>query len=380
MKIEVMIVNVILFISSNILWFISLNLKIFTKVLIIGLFLQISAKMIKSTLCGMTAEEIRSLAGLNPFHALSIANSLYKKRINNILLYPGIPKRIKEELNNRFYPGIYEPSASEKSSDGTIKYLFRSEEGLEFETVFLSDGRRNTVCVSSQSGCRMGCPFCVTGRYGFRGNLKVQDIINQVIGIPEAGRITHVVFMGMGEPMDNIGNVLRAITVLTAEWGPAIGQRNITVSTVGITTGVKKFLKHSGCNLALSLYSPFSDERLVAVPAEKKYPASEIIDIMKNHSAIKRRRMSIAYVMIRDVNDSGKHLEALKDLLKNTGIRINLLPYHQVPGDNGISSTYERMHYFKHELVMSGISASIRKSKGIDVSAACGLLASGLKL
>jgi 23S rRNA (adenine2503-C2)-methyltransferase len=328
----------------------------------------------------MSAEEIRSLTGATSFHALSIANSLYKRRINNIMLYPGIPKRIREELDNRFYPGIYEPTVLEKSSDGTIKYLFRNGEGLEFETVFLSDGRRNTVCVSSQSGCRMGCPFCVTGRYGFRGNLNVQDIINQVIGIPEAGRITHVVFMGMGEPMDNIGNVLKAITVLTAEWGISIGQRNITVSTVGITEGIKKFLKHSGCNLALSLYSPFSDERLVAVPAEKKYPVSGIIDIMKNHVTHKGRRMSIAYVMIRDVNDTGRHLEALKNLLKNTGIRVNLLPYHQVPEDINISSTPERLHYFKHELVMSGISASIRKSKGIDVSAACGLLASGLKL
>jgi len=335
--------------------------------------------MIKTSLCGLTADEIMDLAGSDQSHANAIANCLYKKKIDDILLFPGISKKLKEALIERSCPGIFRPVASEKSCDGTIKYLFRNRLGLEYETVYMPDIKRHTVCVSSQSGCRMGCPFCVTGKYGFRGNLSVHDIINQVISLPGPIRITHVVFMGMGEPLDNIDNLLKACNILTAEWGLAISPRNITVSTVGITSGTEIFLKLSNCNLALSLYSPFPEERYRAVPAEKKYPAHRIIDIMKSRPAGKKQRMSIAYVMIGGINDTDRHLDGLINLLKDSRIRVNLLPFHSIPGDDNTSSSPERMQYFKHELVISGISASIRKSRGIDVSAACGLLASGLK-
>jgi 23S rRNA (adenine2503-C2)-methyltransferase len=335
--------------------------------------------MIKRSLSGLTVDEIGILAESNTSHATIIANYLYKKRIDDIMLIPGISKKVKEGLNKKSFPGIYKPVASERSSDGTIKYLFRNENDQEFETVLLSDIKRTTVCVSSQSGCRMGCPFCVTGKYGFRGNLSARDILTQVLGLPGAEKVTHVVFMGMGEPMDNIDNVLRACNILSAEWGLAISSHNITVSTVGITPGIKCFLENSNCNIALSLYSPFPEERSLTVPAEKKYPAHEIIQMMKNYRAGGKRRMSVAYIMIRDTNDTEKHLGGLITLLHGSGIRINLLPYHAIPGDDNISSSQERLQYFKHKLVISGISASIRKSKGIDVSAACGLLASGLK-
>lgn len=335
--------------------------------------------MIKRSLIGLTPEEIRVLAGSSISHAIVIANYLYKKRLNDVALVPDIPKKVKEELSKKSIPGIYGPVASGRSSDGTIKYLFRNESEQEFETVLLTEAKRITVCVSSQSGCRMGCPFCVTGRYGFRGNLSVRDIITQVLGLPASENVTHVVFMGMGEPMDNIENVLKACKILTAEWGLALSKRNITVSTVGITPGIKYFLEESDCNMALSLYSPFPEERYRIIPAEKKYHAHEIIQIMKSYRNSGKRRMSIAYIMISDINDSEKHLEGLKALVTGTGIRINLIPYNPIPSDDNISSSNERMQYFRHELVISGISASIRKSKGIDVSAACGLLASGLQ-
>jgi 23S rRNA (adenine2503-C2)-methyltransferase len=334
--------------------------------------------MIKTSLCGLTADEIHELTGSEKRHAIAIANSLYKKKISDIMLIPDIPLRIKKELKERFFPGIYPPAASRVSSDGTIKFLFRNDRGQEFETVLLKDKKRTTVCVSSQSGCRMGCPFCATGKYGFRGDLSVQDILNQVLGIPDAGIVTHVVFMGMGEPLDNTDNVIKACNILPAEWGPSISARHITVSTVGITPAVKSILENTGCNLVLSLYSPFPDERYLAIPAEREYPAIEIIDLMANYKKDKKRRFSIAYIMIRNTNDTGRHLEALKELLRGTGIRVNLLPYHEIPGDNKITSSPERLQYFKHELVTSGISASVRKSTGLDVSAACGLLASGL--
>ncbi|MCE5348103.1 MAG: 23S rRNA (adenine(2503)-C(2))-methyltransferase RlmN [Bacteroidales bacterium] len=338
--------------------------------------------MDRKNLCGLTADEIDRLIGPSGFrsgHAISICNSIYKKRITDISQIEKIPKKLKEELDAKTGIGIFAPVSSEVSSDKTVKYLFITETGKKFETVYIPDNKRNTVCVSTQSGCRMGCPFCVTARYGYHGNLTAGEIVNQIISIPDAGKISHVVFMGMGEPMDNLDNVLKACEIITAEWGLALSHRNVTVSTVGITSGIQKFLDSSDCNLTLSLYSPFKDERENVVPVEKRFPVHKIIEMMKNYQAKKKRRLSVAYVMIKDVNDSDKHLEELKTLLKNSIIRVNLLPYHRIGNDAMTSASAERMQYFKHNLVVSGISASIRKSRGADISAACGLLAMGLK-
>lgn len=338
--------------------------------------------MHKKSLCGLTADEISGLIGPSGFtisHAVSISNSIYKKRTSEISQITKIPKRLKEELASFTRSGIFMPVASEVSLDRTVKYLFRTESGKEFETVYIPDNKRNTICVSTQSGCRMGCPFCVSARYGFRGNLSAGEIINQIIGIPGAGEVTHIVFMGMGEPMDNLENVLKACEIITAAWGIAISPRNVTVSTVGITPAIERFLESSDCNLTLSLYSPFTEERKMILPVEKIYPAYKIIEIMKNYPVKKKRRLSLAYVMIKDLNDTDNHLEEIKALLGYSGIRVNLLPYHQVGDDPNSSSSAERMQFFKHSLVVSGISASIRKSRGMDISAACGLLATGLK-
>jgi 23S rRNA (adenine2503-C2)-methyltransferase len=323
--------------------------------------------------------EVIHTHGFNQLHAIKIIQSIYRKGVTNLSVISAIPKALKELLLKNFITGMYTPVNSVKSADNTIKYLFRNDNGLEFETVFLPDKKRKTVCVSTQAGCRMGCPFCLTGRFGFKGNLSSGDIINQIISLPHADEVSHVVFMGMGEPMDNIEEVLKACKILVSDWGLSISCRNITVSTVGILPGVIEFLKRSECNLTLSLHSPFPDERMLVVPAELKCPAHNIIDIMKSYPLGKNRRFSIAYVMIKDINDSDLHLEALKKLLKDSHIRVNLLPYHKVDNSTVCSSEIERMHFFKHELMISGISASIRKSRGEDISAACGLLASGLR-
>lgn len=337
--------------------------------------------MNKINLVGLSVNEIYDLIrpeGHGFRHAVAIANAIYKKRISDFSHIPKIPKRVQSFLNQIARVTICTPVATEVSADRSIKYLFRNHSGLQFETVFIPDKKRNTVCVSTQSGCRMGCPFCVTAKYGYHGNLTAGDIIDQILGIPAAEKVTHVVFMGMGEPMDNPDNVLKACEIMTGEWGMSISQHNITVSTVGITPAIVPFLENSGCNLTLSLFSPFPEERIKVVPAENKYPALAIIEIMKNFPVKKKRRLSIAYVMINNVNDTDRHLEGLKKLLKETGIRVNLLPYHCTDGNVNVSSSEERMLYFKHNLVMSGISASVRRSRGADISAACGLLASGL--
>jgi 23S rRNA (adenine2503-C2)-methyltransferase len=338
--------------------------------------------MVKKSLCGLTADEIFDLIRSLNFtstHAVSISNSIYKKGISNILEMVKIPYRLREEVFNIATTGIYLPLASEVSEDKSVKYMFRTEDGKEFETVYIPDNKRNTVCVSTQSGCRMGCSFCITGRYGFRGNLTAGEIVNQILAIPQAGKVTHIVFMGMGEPMDNLENVLKACSIITAEWGLAISSRNITVSTVGIMPGVEQFLQRSDCNLTLSLYSPFSVERREIIPVENKFPVHNIIEMMKNFPLKKRRRLSLAYIMIKNLNDTDSHLEELKSILKGSKIRVNLLSYHPGNKDKNCSSPAERMQFFKHDLIISGISASIRKSRGADISAACGLLAAGLK-
>lgn len=335
--------------------------------------------MEKRIICGLAPEEIQRYAGIPDMtlsHAVSVTNSLYKKRIRDIMDFPKLTLKLKGNLNNRFSTGLYDPLSFITSADGTVKYVFRSSSGLVFETVYIPDNKRNTICVSSQSGCRMGCHFCATASLGFRGDLSAGDMINQVISLPDPGDNMHVVFMGMGEPLDNIDNLLKACQVLTAEWGLALSPRNITVSTVGIIPGLERFLLSSECNLAFSLYSPFPAERVKAVPAEKRNPAAGIVELLKNYPLKKKRRLSVAYIMIRGVNDTPGHLQGLKDLLKGSSVRVNLVPYHPVAGDDLVASPPETLHFFKHELVISGISASVRKSRGADISAACGLLAS----
>jgi 23S rRNA (adenine2503-C2)-methyltransferase len=332
----------------------------------------------KKKLCGLTVEEIFSLIeplGFNMRQAVTIAHGIYKKGVDDISMIGKISGKLRNSIGEIAETGIVSPSYSEISIDGTVKYLFVTEAGLEYETVFIPDGKRRTVCISTQSGCRMGCTFCATGRFGFRGNLTAGEIVSQIISLPNHKEITHVVFMGMGEPMDNLENVLKACSLITAEWGLALSPGNVTVSTVGIRAGVERFLSLSDCNLTLSLYSPFPEERSRFIPAEKAFPVKEIISIMKDFPLRKRRRLSLAYVMMNDLNDTESHLEALKTLVKGSAIRINLLQYHPSEGDEFVSSTPERMQYFKHCLVISGVSASVRKSRGKDISAACGLLA-----
>lgn len=335
-----------------------------------------------TNLCTLNPEEILDIAGRDEFslvQTLKITNSIYKKRINDLDSIPGIPRRLAGRLKLSCCAGIFPPVSAEKSTDGSVKYLFRDDEGLYFETVWMPGGKRNTVCVSVQSGCRMGCIFCETGKYGFHGNLSVRSIINQVLALPEAERLTHVVFMGMGEPLDNLDNVLKACDIITAEWGLALGSSKVTVSTVGITPAVKTFLERTQCNLTLSLHTPFSNERGKIIPAENRFPFSEIIGLLRVFPLKKKRRLSVAYVMMEGVNDSDYHLAELKSLLGGSGIRVNLLPYHKGTVDVFKPSPRGTMLRFKHELVISGISASIRESRGADISAACGLLASGTK-
>lgn len=318
-------------------------------------------------------ETLLSQKGLDKRYARRLLYWIYRKGIRAFDEINDIPKRVISDLADHFTTGLFDPVSSEISADGSIKYLFRNEAGLVYETVYLPESKRHTVCVSVQSGCRMGCRFCATGINGWKGDLAAGEIINQVVRLPH--RVTHVVMMGMGEPGDNIDEVIKAYSVLTGEWGLAVGRSRVTVSTVGLTPSVKRLLHETECNITLSLHSPFHDERRLVIPAENHWPYTETLELMKAMKPQSKRRFTVAYVMVKGKNDSEKHLKELKILLSGTGIRINLLPYHPVAGDLYDSSDEETMMEFKHLLITSGIEASVRRSRGTDIAAACGMLA-----
>lgn len=318
-------------------------------------------------------QTILGARGIDARYGRRLLYWVYRKGIKSFREINDIPGIVLDALEESFVPGLSSPLASEISSDGSVKYLFKATAGLLHETVWLPEGKRKTVCISVQSGCRMGCRFCATGKAGWGGNLTAGEIVNQVISLPDS--FTHVVFMGMGEPGDNIEEVIRAANILTAEWGLAAGSGKVTVSTVGVTPSVKRLLEETNCNITLSLHSPFPDERLGVIPTEAIWPFAETLRLMKEAGNHGKRRFTVAYVMIEGKNDSDRHLEELKRLLSGTGIRVNILPYHPMKGDGGRSSDNSIMMQFKHLLVTAGIGASVRRSRGTDIAAGCGMMA-----
>ena len=332
----------------------------------------------KRQLVGLTYDEIaKSLqsSGIDTKYAGRIAYWLYKRKLRHLTDIDNIAGDVKRLLAENFTSGITPPPKRTESSDGSVKYLFNYPRNRSAETVFLPDKIRSTVCVSTQCGCARSCLHCRTGEMGLRGNLSAGEIVNQVLAIPESEEVNRVVFMGMGEPLDNVDEVIKAINIFTAEWGLALGSANITVSTVGIIPGISKILKATSCNLTLSLVSPIPGERVALVPAEKIYPAAEVISIMKSAPPANKRRFTIAYMMIDGVNDSDTHLEALTQLTAGSSVRVNLLKYHPHGDLPFRPSSADKMDHFRVRLLASGISASIRRSRGEDISAACGMLA-----
>lgn len=343
-----------------------------------GIFVFVKNSNGKIAVAGLDPASLADLlnsSGIDGKYALRLLYWIYRRAVSSFSEINDIPAAVLNALSENCVTGLNKPASCVASADGSVKYLFFTPAGLPHEAVWLPEGRRETVCVSVQSGCRMGCRFCATGRNGWEGNLTAGEIVNQVISIPHP--FSHVVMMGMGEPGDNINEVLAACKILTAEWGLAAGSSKVTVSTVGITPSVRRLLEETNVNITLSLHSPFRDERAAVIPAESKWPFRETIELIKEYGLNRRRRFSVAYVMIKGRNDSERHLEELKRLLSGTGIRVNLLPYHPTGEDADASSDDDTMMRFKHLLVTSGIGASVRRSRGADIEAACGMLAGG---
>lgn len=336
----------------------------------------------KTPLLGLSLDELKGVAkslGMPAFAGGQMAKWLYTRHVSSIDDMTDISKQNRERLKDSYTIGCRPPSDSKRSVDGTVKYLFPTVAGKFVETVYIPDNDRATLCVSSQVGCKMNCLFCQTGKQGFEGNLTVTDILNQVYSLPERDTLTNIVFMGQGEPMDNLDNVLRATTALTAPWGYAWSPKRITVSSVGIRSKLKRFIEESECHLAISLHSPLHEQRAMLMPAEKAMPIEEIVEMLRGYDFSHQRRLSFEYIVFGGLNDSKAHAREIVRLLKGLECRVNLIRFHQIPGVDLHGAGEERMTELRDYLTGHGVFTTIRASRGQDIYAACGLLSTARK-
>ncbi|MBO4658190.1 MAG: 23S rRNA (adenine(2503)-C(2))-methyltransferase RlmN [Prevotella sp.] len=337
----------------------------------------------KQTLMGMTLAELRQAVvqmGMPPFTGGQIASWLYQKPVNTIGEMTNISKANREKLSEHYDVGLLSPTDCQRSADGTVKYLFPTSNGKTVETVYIPDGDRATLCVSSQVGCKMGCTFCQTGRQGFEGNLTAGDILNQVYALPERDTLTNIVFMGQGEPLDNIDNVLRATEILTAPYGWAWSPKRITVSSVGVKSKLRRFLDESDCHLAISLHSPLHEQRAMLMPAERAMPIADVVSLLREYDFTHQRRLSFEYIVFGGLNDTITHAKEILRLLRGLECRVNLIRFHQIPGSDLHGASEERMEQLRDYLTQHGIFTTIRASRGQDIFAACGLLSTAKKI
>lgn len=326
----------------------------------------------------MGLKELQDVAfrgGMPRFVGRQLAEWIYSKEATDFGEMVNISKKNKEWLEANYVIGRENAVSSVKSADGTVKYLFPVGYGNAVESVYIPDHDRATLCVSSQAGCKMNCRFCMTGRQGFNGNLTANAIINQVLSIPQSRQLTNIVFMGMGEPLDNLQAVLNAIEILTASWGLGWSPKRITVSSIGKLKELRTLLDTTKVHVAVSLHNPFPAERAGIMPVEKAFPIRDVIALLSNYDFSHQRRLSFEYIMWRDVNDSIRYAEALVKLIGRLDCRVNLIRFHAIPGSELKPATTATMERFRDYLNDNGITATIRASRGEDIMAACGMLA-----
>lgn len=346
----------------------------------------------KQKLLGRTLEELKEIClqeGLPAFTARQLCDWLYKKRVSSFDKMTNLSLKARNLLAEKYETGAVPYFKFAQSKDGTRKYLFNvssSDEACYIEAVMIPDKDRKTLCVSSQAGCRMGCRFCMTGRQGFAGNLDSSQILSQFFFIDEAEDLTNAVFMGMGEPLDNLDNVLRAIEVLTSDWGCAWSPKRITVSSIGVNKAVGKiaenneksplerFLDESKAHLAISLHNPFHAQRLALMPSEAAFPLEKTLKIIRRYDFTGQRRVSFEYIMFKGLTDTPRHADALISLLKGLECRVNLIRFHDIGDTEYIPSDMKTVQAFEDRLNNAGITATLRASRGQDIEAACGML------
>lgn len=333
--------------------------------------------MAKEKLFGKTLNELKDICiklGMPAFTGRQIAQWIYQKEATSIDEMSNLSVKNRECMKQLYEVGFEAPVKVQESTDGTKKYLFNAKGGNFIETAMIPENDRKTVCVSSQVGCKMGCLFCMTARQGFQSNLTAGEILNQFRSIPEWFEVTNLVYMGMGEPFDNLDEVLKSLEILTSEWGYGMSPKRITVSTIGIIPGLKRFLTESICHLAVSMHTPFDEERKKLMPVEQVYPIEEVVKQIKSFDFGLQRRVSFEYIMFQGFNDTPKHVKELTRLLNGLRCRINLIRFHPIPGSPLVGSSDETIMDFKDSLNRKGLLTTLRASRGQDIYAACGLL------
>ena len=328
------------------------------------------------SLLGMTYAELQELVlehNLPKFTAKQLVDWIYRKRVTTFDEMTNLSKGTRQLLSENYEVGYRDFVNVQESRDGTKKYLFPAGRGF-VEAAYIPERERATLCVSCQVGCKMNCLFCQTGKQGFEGNLSAGDILNQILHLPEFENLTNFVFMGMGEPMDNYDAIMKALDVMTSEWGLAMSPTRFTVSTSGLIPNMKRFINESRCNLAVSLHSPFHDERAKIMPIEKTYPIREVIHAIRQYDWSGQRRVSFEYIVFKGLNDTSEHIKELARQLGSLRCRVNLIRFHSIPDVPLASPSLDDMVSFRDRLNAKGIIATIRASRGQDIDAACGLL------
>jgi 23S rRNA (adenine2503-C2)-methyltransferase len=334
-------------------------------------------QMTRESLFGKTLSQLQEITNeleAPRFVAKQIAGWLYKKDVCEIDDMSNLSKKMRVALSEKYTFGLQKPTNVQISSDGTRKYLFKVGDHGFVESAFIPENKRATLCLSSQVGCKMGCLFCMTGKQGFQANLTAGEILNQIRSLPEKESVTNLVYMGMGEPMDNLEAVMQSLEILTADWGFAHSPRKITVSTIGVVPSMRYFLENSDCHLAVSLHTPFEKERQTLMPVSRKYPIQAVLQELRKHDFTRQRRVSFEYIVFNGLNDTPQHVKELARILNGLNCRINLIRFHPIP-DTPLEGTDEnRLMQFKEALNTKGIITTIRASRGQDIDAACGLL------
>ena len=328
-------------------------------------------------LYGQTLPQLEALCNrleMPRFAAKQIARWLYDKHATTIEAMSDLSVRHRALLAETYEVGFTSPEKVSISADGTKKYLYRTSQNHFIESAYIPDGDRATLCISSQAGCRMGCRFCATGRQGLQHSLSTNEILNQIGSLPERERLTNVVFMGMGEPLDNLDSLLPTLEILTSAWGFGWSPTRITVSTAGVASRLERFLDATQVHLAVSLHNPFPHERAEIMPVEKAWPIREVVEILRRYDFTHQRRVSFEYIVMSGLNDSPRHIRELCRLLDGIKCRINLIRFHKIPGSPYFSPDDRAMIAFRDALTAKGIHTTIRTSRGEDIQAACGLL------
>lgn len=338
--------------------------------------------MNKKKLLGLTLDELKGVArslDMPAFTGGQIAGWMYGRHVRSIGEMTNISKANRAKLEAEYEIGCMAPIDSQRSKDGTVKYLFPVGEKF-VETVYIPEENGHaTLCVSCEVGCKMNCLFCQTGKQGFEGYLTAADILNQIYSLPEADKLTNIVYMGQGEPMDNLDAVLRSTELLTAPYGWAWSPKRITVSSVGIKDKLRRFLDESQCQVAISLHSPLHEQRAGLMPAEKAMPIKDVVELLRGYDFAHQRRLTFEYIVFGGVNDSQAHAREICRLLKGLDCHINLIRFHQIPNVPLRGASEEKMVALRDYLTAHGFYTTIRASRGEDIYAACGLLTTARK-